>query len=427
MSVWFKLALLSAWSRRLAVGLVVASLGLACALVLTVQQLRTDSRQSFSQAVSGVDLIVGPRGSATEILLYSVFQLGRPTANMSAKVLPELRVLPLVNWALPIQLGDSYQGFPVWGTEAEFFQRFQVHGQALGFKEGQAFDSNGLYQVVLGAEVARRLNHKLGDALVVTHGSGQALDKSHDDAPFTLVGILQPTGGSVDRAVLVSVSSYEALHHGWGVGEFQGLRLGSFSGAGQKPSFKDLQPREYTAVLVGLHSRAQVFSARRAIEQLPGAPLTAVLPGVALDDLWRSLSLVEDTLLIIGFAVATTGMLSVVAVMLVALGARRRELSILRALGASPSAVFGLLYLEAIVLGLAGLLLGFALQQAGLFLASAWLRESFGLSVSLGLPSAQGLMMLAGLLLGVFVAAFIPALRAYRLSLADGLNPAQLH
>ena len=275
MSVWFKLALLSAWSRRLAVGLVVASLGLACALVLTVQQLRTDSRQSFSQAVSGVDLIVGPRGSATEILLYSVFQLGRPTANMSAKVLPELRALPLVRWAVPIQLGDSYQGFPVWGTEAEFFQRFQVHGQALGFKEGQAFDSNGLYQVVLGAEVARRLNHKLGDALVVTHGSGQALDKSHDDAPFTLVGILQPTGGSVDRAVLVSVSSYEALHHGWGVGEFQGLRLGSFSGAGQKPSFKDLQPREYTAVLVGLHSRAQVFSARRAIEQLPGAPFNS--------------------------------------------------------------------------------------------------------------------------------------------------------
>ncbi|MFZ8912496.1 MAG: ABC transporter permease, partial [Burkholderiaceae bacterium] len=118
MTVWFKLAILSAWSRRLAVGLVVASLGLACALVLTVQQLRTDSRLSFSQAVSGVDLIVGPRGSATEILLYSVFQLGRPTANMSAKVLPALRDLPMVSWALPIQLGDSYQGFPVWGTEA---------------------------------------------------------------------------------------------------------------------------------------------------------------------------------------------------------------------------------------------------------------------------------------------------------------------
>ncbi len=427
MTIWFKLAILSAWSRRLAVGLVVASLGLACALVLTVQQLRTDSRLSFSQAVSGVDLIVGPRGSATEILLYSVFQLGRPTANMSAKVLPALRDLPMVSWALPIQLGDSYQGFPVWGTEAEFFQRFQVHGQALTFEEGQAFDPNVLYQVVLGAEVARRLNHRLGDSLVVTHGSGQALDKSHDDSPFTLVGILQPTGGSVDRAVVVSVASYEALHHGWGVGEFQGLRLGSFSVAGQKPSLDDLQPREYTAVFVGLESRAQVFAARRAIEQLPGAPLTAVLPGVALDDLWRSLSLVEDTLLIVGFAVAATGMLSVVAVMLVALGARRRELSILRALGASPSRIFSLLYLEAIVLGLVGLLLGFVIQQMGLYLSSQWLRESFGLSVSLGLPSGQTLLMLAALFLGVLVAAFVPALRAYRLSLADGLNPAQLY
>jgi putative ABC transport system permease protein len=427
MTVWFKLAILSAWSRRFAVGLVVASLGLACALVLTVQQLRTDSRLSFSQAVSGVDLIVGPRGSATELLLYSVFQLGRPTANLSASVLPVLRDLPTVNWALPVQLGDSYRGFPVWGTEAEFFQRFQVHGQALRFKKGQAFEPNVLYQVVLGAEVARRLNHQLGDSLVVMHGSGQALDKSHDNPPFTLFGILEPTGGSVDRAVLVSVASYEALHHGWGVGEFQGLQLGSFSVAKQKPSLEDLQPREYTAVFVGLNSRAQVFSARRAIEQLPGTPLTAVLPGVALDDLWRSLSVVEDTLLIIGFAVAATGMLSVVAVMLVALGARRRELSILRALGASPARVFGLLYLEAIVLGLAGLCLGFLVQQAGLYLSSSWLRESFGLSVSLGLPSAQTGLMLATLLLGVLVAAFVPAFRAYRLSLADGLNPAQLH
>jgi putative ABC transport system permease protein len=231
----------------------------------------------------------------------------------------------------------------------------------------------------------------------------------------------------VDRAVVVSVASYEALHHGWGVGEFQGLRLGSFSVAGQKPSLDDLQPREYTAVFVGLESRAQVFAARRAIEQLPGAPLTAVLPGVALDDLWRSLSLVEDTLLIVGFAVAATGMLSVVAVMLVALGARRRELSILRSLGASPSRIFSLLYLEAIVLGLVGLLLGFVIQQMGLYLSSQWLRESFGLSVSLGLPSGQTLLMLAALFLGVLVAAFVPALRAYRLSLADGLNPAQLY
>jgi putative ABC transport system permease protein len=427
MKVWLRLALLSAWSRRLAVGLVVASLGLACALVLTVQQLRSDARQSFSQAVSGVDLIVGPRGSATEILLYSVFQLGRPTANMPAKVLPEIQTLAMVDWALPLQLGDSYQGFPVWGTEATFFQRFQVHGRALKFREGKAFEPRVLYQVVLGAEVARQLKHRIGDRLVVTHGSGQALDKSHDDSPFTLVGILEATGGSVDRAVLVSVASYEALHHGWGVGEFQGLRLGAFKPGGSKLTLDTLNPREYTAILVGLTSRAQVFSARRAIEQLPGAPLTAVLPGVALDDLWRSLSLVEDTLLVIGFAVAVTGMLSVVAVMLVALGARRRELAILRALGASPARVLWLLYLEAVVLGFFGLLLGYVVQQAALFFTSGWLRESFGLSVEIGLPSLQSLIMLAGLFFGVLVAAFIPAFRAYRLSLADGLNPAQVH
>ncbi len=427
MKVWLRLALLSAWSRRLAVGLVVASLGFACALVLTVQQLRSDARQSFSQAVSGVDLIVGPKGSATEILLYSLFQLGRPTANMSAKVLPEIQALALVDWALPLQLGDSYKGFPVWGTEATFFQRFRVHGRALRFREGKAFEPRVLHQVVLGAEVARRLKHRIGDRLVVTHGSGQALDKSHDDSPFVLVGILEATGGSVDRAVLVSVASYEALHRGWGIGEFQGLRLGSLNLGDSKPSLDDLSPREYTAVLVGLKSRAQVFSARRAIEQLPGASLTAVLPGVALDDIWRSLSLVEDTLLVIGFAVALTGMLSVVAVMLVALVARRRELAILRALGASPARILWLLYLEAVVLGFLGLVIGYLVQQAGLFFATGWLRESFGLAVSLGLPSSQSFMMLAWLFLGVLVAAFFPAWRAYRLSLADGLNPSQVH
>lgn len=426
MSLWWSLAWRSAWSRRHALAMVALSVSVSVLILLGVQQLRHDARQSFTQALSGVDLIVGPRGSASELMLYSVFQVGRPSRNMAHEAYVALRALPQVRWAVPVQLGDTYRGFPVLGTTPELFEVFQTQGARLQWAQGRPFadpqaDAGAVVEAVLGAQVAARHGLSVGDRLVLTHGRSDGLAPDHADQPFTVVGVLQATGAPIDRNVIISLQGFEALHQGMGAPGLPWL-----GGAGTAPTVAEraaLVPRELTAVWVGLHARTEVFSARRGIERLPQDSLMAVLPGVALDDLWQVVKLAENALLAIGVLVAVSGMLSVAAVLMVGLSARRKELAVLRALGATPLALLGLVWLEALGVCLLGMLGGLVLHGLGLWALQDLLRTELGIAVQWGWPTAEVAWSLAGLVLAAWLAASVPALRAYRLSLVDGLHP----
>ena len=426
MSLWWSLAWRSAWSRRHALAMVALSVSVSVLILLGVQQLRHDARQSFTQALSGVDLIVGPRGSASELMLYSVFQVGRPSRNMAHEAYVALRALPQVRWAVPVQLGDTYRGFPVLGTTPELFEVFQTQGARLQWAQGRPFadpqaDAGAVVEAVLGAQVAARHGLSVGDRLVLTHGRSDGLAPDHADQPFTVVGVLQATGAPIDRNVIISLQGFEALHQGMGAPGLPWL-----GGAGTAPTVADraaLVPRELTAVWVGLHARTEVFSARRGIERLPQDSLMAVLPGVALDELWQVVKLAENALLAIGVLVAVSGMLSVAAVLMVGLSARRKELAVLRALGATPLALLGLVWLEALGVCLMGMLGGLLLHGLGLWALQDLLRTELGIAVQWGWPTAEVAWSLAGLVLAAWLAASVPALRAYRLSLVDGLHP----
>ena len=430
MSWWWDLAWRSAWARRQALVMVAFSVAVSVMILLGVQQLRQDARHSFTQALSGVDLIVGPRGSASELMLYSAFQVGRPSRNMSHEAYAAVRALPQVRWALPIQLGDTYRGAPVLGSTRDLFERFQTQGQGLQWAQGRAFadpsqDPAGVYEAVLGAEVAQRHGLKLGDRLVLTHGRADGLAPEHADQPFTVVGVLAPSGAPIDRNVIISLQGFEALHQGMGM---PGLpMLGGAPAVGATtPTLAELAavvPRELTAVWVGLHARTEVFSARSRIERLPQDSLMAVLPGVALDDLWQVVKLAENALLAVGGLVAVSGMLSVAAVLMVGLAARRKELAVLRALGATPAGVWGLVWLEALGVCVVGIVLGCVLHQALMWALQDLLRTELGIALQWGWPSAPIWWSLGGLVAAASLAAVVPALRAYRLSLIDGLHP----
>ena len=426
MSLWWSLAWRSAWSRRHALAMVALSVSVSVLILLGVQQLRHDARQSFTQALSGVDLIVGPRGSASELMLYSVFQVGRPSRNMAHEAYVALRALPQVRWAVPVQLGDTYRGFPVLGTTPELFEVFQTQGARLQWAQGRPFadpqaDAGAVVEAVLGAQVAARHGLSVGDRLVLTHGRSDGLAPDHADQPFTVVGVLQATGAPIDRNVIISLQGFEALHQGMGAPGLPWL-----GGVGAAPTVAEraaLVPRELTAVWVGLHARTEVFSARSRIERLPQDSLMAVLPGVALDELWQVVKLAENALLAIGVLVAVSGMLSVAAVLMVGLSARRKELAVLRALGATPLALLGLVWLEALGVCLLGMLGGLVLHGLGLWALQDLLRTELGIAVQWGWPTAEVAWSLAGLVLAAWLAASVPALRAYRLSLVDGLHP----
>jgi putative ABC transport system permease protein len=418
MKALFGLAWHSAWSRRFVLSLVVLSIALSTLLLLGIEQLKRDTRDSFSQAVSGTDLIVGARTGPVSLLLYSVFRVGGATNNIRWASVEALQAHPAVDWVVPISLGDSHRGFAVVGTTGDYFKRFQYGDrQSLALAEGRAFA--GVFEAMLGAEVARRLGYRLGDHIVLSHGDGALAANDHADKPFTVVGVLAATGTPVDRSVHISLSAMEAIHLDW----MAGVPLPGLTMTAEQALQQDLKPRQVTAALVGLKRRSLVFSVQRWVADFKPEPLLAVLPGVALDELWDLVGLGERSLMAVGALVAVVSVLGLVAVVLAGLNERRRELAVLRAVGAGPRHVLLLLLLEGgLVTGL-GLLLGWAACAALTLALGPWTQAHYGLNLSLRWPGEAEARVLGLILATGLAASLLPAWRAYRMALADGLSP----
>lgn len=411
------LAFASAWNRRATLGLMAVSIALSVILLLGVEQLRTQARESFAQSISGTDLVVGARTSPIQLMLYAVFRLGDATHNIHWSSYQAIAAHPAVAWAVPVSLGDSHRGFAVVGTTLDYFEHFRYgDGRPLAFAAGNPFAD--IFDAVIGAEVAGQLGYHIGDRIVLNHGTGDLGLTEHSDKPFKVAGILARTGLPVDRSIHVSLQAIEAIHLDWqGGAPLPGLSI--------PPEYVhkfDLAPKEITAALVGLKSRASVFQVQRFINQYKAEPLLAVMPGVALDELWSIVGIVEKSLLAISLLVVAVGLSGLVAVVLAGLGERRRELAILRSVGAGPRVVLILLAIEGAMVVLAGSLLGLSGLFAASLFAGPALEAHLGISLHAGL-STDTLQLLLLVMATGFLASLIPGYRAYRLSLADGLTP----
>ncbi|WP_374692190.1 ABC transporter permease [Accumulibacter sp.] len=412
------LAVRSACNRRLTLGMTLVAVALSVTLLLGVERVRHEARNSFALSVSGTDLVVGARTSAVQLMLYAVFRLGEASNNIRWQSYLTVAENPAVAWAIPLSLGDSHHGLPVLGTTTAYFEHFRYgDGQPLRFAAGAPF--SGPFDTVLGAEVAERLGYSLGDSIVINHGMGDVSLAGHDDKPFTVVGILARTGTPVDRTLHVSLEAITAIHLDWA----GGAPLPGLSIPPEHVRKFDLRPKEITAALVGLKNRAAVFRVQRQINNHADEPLLAVLPGVALDQLWQMVGLVERTLLAVSAMVVVVGLAGLVAVILASLGERRRELAILRSVGARPGELFLLLSAEALFVTLLGALLGVALLALLTALLAPLVQAHFGLSLQAQWVSADELRLLAAVVAAGLLASLVPGYSAYRLSLADGLTP----
>jgi putative ABC transport system permease protein len=412
----------SAWNRRGTLALVALSVALSTFLLLGVERLRGDVRENFSQSVSGTDLIVGARTGPMQLLLYAVFRVGGATNNVRMASLEALAKHRAVAWMVPLSLGDSHRGFPVLATTTGYFEHFR-HGdrQSLALAQGRPFsgDLPGLYEVVLGAEVAQRLGYRLGDKLTLSHGGGEMPGAEHADKPFTVVGVLQRTGTPVDRTLHISLQAMEAIHLDWVAGvPLPGQRISA-----EQARAADLEPKQVTAALIGLKNRAAVFSVQRAVADFEDEPLMAVLPGVALDELWDVVGAGERALLAMSAMVGVVSLAGLVAVVLAGLNERRRELAVLRAVGAAPRHVLLMLAAEGALVTLTGVVLGVLAVVLAIVSLAPWLQSAYGITLTMSAPGAAQWGLLAAVLAAGFLASLVPGWRAYRLSLADGLSP----
>jgi putative ABC transport system permease protein len=411
------LAVKSLLNRRLTAGLMVVSISLSVTLLLGVERLRTQARAGFANTISGTDLVVGARTGATALLLHAVFRIGAATNNVSWASYQEIARSPRVRWTIPLSLGDSFRGFAVLGTNQDYFRHYRYAGQhGLEFENGRAFDD--VYDAVLGSAVARELSLHLHDALVVVHGAVDVDSARHSDKPFRVVGILRRTGTPVDRTVHVSLAGLEAIHVDWQ----SGMRSPGGSVSAEDARRLDLTPRSITAFLVGLDSRAAVFHVQRFINDYRREPLLAVLPGIVLQELWDAIGVAERALLGVSALVALVGLCGMVTALLTGLNERRREMAVLRSVGARPPHVLALIVGEATALAAAGVVLGVVLLYAGLFVVRSFIQTHLGLSIQIGLPDANEWLLLGMVLLASVLAGLWPAVRAYRYSLIDGMT-----
>ena len=413
-----RLALQSLKNRRVTALLTVLVIALSVTLLLTVERVRSEARASFASTISGTDLIVGARSGSVQLLLYSVFRIGNATNNIRWESYNNISTLPQVKWAIPISLGDSHRGFRVMGTDQSYFSHFRFgRDKPLVFSQGKAFDD--LYDAVIGADIARELGYKLGTEMVLAHGAGAVSFVKHTDKPFHVSGILAKTGTPVDRTIHVSLQAITALHVDWQ----QGMPArGSGHVSAEQTRQLDLTPTAITAMLLGLNRRIDTFAVQRQVNQFSGEPLLAIMPGVALQELWSLLSVAEKALLLVSACVVLTGLVGMLSAILGSLNERRREMAILRSVGAKPWHIFSLLVLEAMALAAAGILLGLGLLYIGLWIAQPVLEQEYGLFMPLGWPSPAEGKLMAGILGASLLLACIPAWRAYRLALVDGLS-----
>ncbi|HHA2425259.1 ABC transporter permease [Stenotrophomonas maltophilia] len=413
-----ELAWASLRSRALSVGLTVLVITLSVVLLLGVERVRTQAHEGFASTVSGTDLIVGARSGPVNLLLYSVFHIGDPTNNVSWQSYQELSALPQVKWSVPLSLGDSWRGYRVVGTSAGYFEHYRYGaGHALAFASGRPFDD--LYDVVIGAEVAQAQKVGLGDQIVLAHGTGAVTLATHADKPFRVTGILQRTGTPVDSSLLVSLPAIEAIHVDWR----SGVQLRSQRVSAEQARHLDLTPTSITAFMLGLNSRIATFSVQRRINEYPDEAMLAILPGVTLQQLWQSLGTAERALQLISAMVVALGMVSLVALLVSTLQERRREMAILRATGARPGYIAGLLVVEAVATSAVACVLALSLLVVASIAGRGWVLATFGLSITHVWPDGRELAWVAGVLAISAVAGLVPASLAYRRTLADGLSP----
>lgn len=410
----FSLTLKSMLNRKTTTALTIFSVACSIAILLTVRKMKEAARNSFESTISEVDMILGARSSDINLMLYSVFRIGNATNNITWQSYKDVSARPEVDWVIPFQLGDSHKGFRVLGTDESYFKHFKFgKSQALNFSSGKPFSA--INEVVLGSEVAKRLEYNIGDKLFLSHGIGEASFQDHKEIKFVVVGIFDPTGTPVDRTVHASLEAIEAIHKGWdeGAPPLETIKT---------DLSKAFPVNQITSAMIGLKQKNAVFKLQRYINEYEEEPLQGTMPGVAFMQLWNIVGVIETAFTAVSYLVLLSGLIGMIASVLTSLSERRREMAILRALGARPRHILLLLLSETTALVTLSAGLSSLILLALMFFLSPWLAQEFGLHLNLIRFTANDALVLVFVIISGILAGLIPAISAYRNSLSDGLT-----
>ena len=402
------LSLKSFRDRKFVSFLCLLSISLSLSLFFIVEKLRVVIEESFTNSISNADLIVGARSGSLQLLFYSIFHKGSPTNNISFETYQKVRNLPSVAWTIPLSLGDSYRGHRVVATDENFFRHYQFGGdKKLSMEMGRWMD--GIFDVVLGSRVAHQLGHTLGDSIVLSHGISEQAVLKHEKTPFEVVGVLDSTGTPIDKSVYITLYGMEAIHKGWesGVPHFGEIPRGEFT-------VENLQSDQITSFILRTKNRIALLGLQRYLANYESEALSAIIPAMALGELWEIMDQLERVFFGIGLFVILIGFFTILIALFLSLEQRQNEMLILRSLGVSARKITLLLLAEASLLSAIGVACAFVLQYVMLFALNPVMETWYHLTLRYATPTLRDLVVMGSFVLLGPLFGIIPAIKAWR-------------
>ena len=478
----FTLVIQSLLNRWLSCLLIILTLAFSISLFFTVSRIQESVRSSFQNTISGVDSVVAARGGDLQILLNSVFLIGEPNSTIRWSTFKDITDNNKMNWAVPITLGDSHKGYRVIGTTNNYFKEIKYSsGKNIEFLSGNSF--NDVFDVVLGNAVANKLEYNLGAEIIITHGLSDVgevhtfrsekenhsdhadhddhadeehdnhddhADEEHDNHDdhvdhddhakheehdnhedhadegheghnhenlgFKVTGILKPTGTPIDNAVYVSLAGIEAMHTGW-IGNQKVIDVSI-----EQIMQSELKPKTISAIFVSLKNRTQVFQFQRDVLNYKEEAISSVMPGITLSRLWALTGNVDKAFKIITFFIIIIALLGMIAMTIAGLNGRRREMAILRSVGASPTNIVSLLLVESIIISLISCAIGYILMIIIFSIGKDYLQNNYGIFINSFSIKNYDLQMVISIICAALIATIVPAIQIYKNTLRDGLN-----
>ena len=421
------------WSRKLTTTLTILSVALAVGLISAVITLRDETRARFEQEQQAYDVVVGPPGSPLQMTLNAVYFMDNPTGAMPWWQYEAILDMEDVVDAFPVGLGDTYNGFSIVGTEAKLFDftwthpRTRVETKPFQIAEGRFFEKP--MEAVVGYRVARVRELQVGDTFAGHHGTQDIPDElneyDHSEHEYTVVGILEPSGTSNDRAIFVDLQSIWDLHPHE---EEEGAEEHDESAEDEHGHDHEDEhdhdhddDRTLTAVLVSLDSAAYRFSfSQEVTEQLP---VTAAIPVMQILRLYDQI--LQPAVVImqwVGYIIVTISAISILIGLYLSIIQRKRDLAVMRALGASAFEIFGAVMIEAFLVTIMGIAAGWALGKGMAYGLGKYMAEEYGFTMA-GLGTGPDelkffvVVGMVGLLAGI-----LPAWQAYQVDVAKDLS-----
>ncbi|MCU0427582.1 MAG: ABC transporter permease [Candidatus Kapabacteria bacterium] len=454
----FKLLLRFFQQRTVPNALTVLAVAVGVALTASILTLRTETERSFSQKDTGFEIIVGAKGSPLQLVLNTMYHLGAPVGNFPLADCERIQADKRIKSSLPMVFGDNVGGYKVVGTTTDFFTKFEYRkGLRIGIAQGKPFDEN--FEAVLGAEVAQQLGLKLNDSLTVRHGLETNEQGAHDHGKMPVVGILAPTGTAIDRGVYMTMRTVWDTHyheyeeareaaekalgtaepdHKKGEADHDGEHHHDHDGehhhdhdaehkhdhdAEHKHEEHPIPPEftSVTALAVKLKSPVFYDSFMRNVND--GTSAQAAVPIREIAGLFQIVGNVSGVLLGISYMVIVLGAISIIVALYTSLNERRREIAILRSLGAHKRSVVGLILAEASLIGFVGSVVGLGTARLALRLAEPTVQAQIGTTLTFGWWYNYDALLLGGVVVLTGLVSLLPALTAYRTDVAENLAP----